>query len=355
MKTYILLFSIIFVFLASQTFAGSVTVTGADLSPSFTPGNSVPIVRLSFTDIVLLPSITSIKVDRAGSAANADVPTAKLYKDANQNNIIDGGDSQLSSTQTFSGSPASVTFSGLGYSPSASENLLIVYDIASGANTSTTVGVEMQSGYISGMLTSVSFSGITTGNQPLPIELISFTVCVKSDGSVELVWRTAAEKNNYGFEIERVFNNTNTWQKIDFVQGRGTSNVPYTYVYNDNSVKSGNYQYRLKQIDHNGLFIYSDQVEVSVNLSSTGFSLSQNFPNPFNPKTDIIFSLPKSAWVHLVVYNSLGQLITTLIQQEMEPGTHRVELVADNWSSGVYYYRLETPHGSHMRKLVYIK
>jgi len=104
------------------------------------------------------------------------VPTAKLYQDVNKNDVVDGGDVQIGDTQTFSGTPASVTFSSLSYSPSTSENLLIVYDVSSVANTSNTAGAQMKSNYITGELgTTVTFAGITTGDQPLPVELVSFT------------------------------------------------------------------------------------------------------------------------------------------------------------------------------------
>lgn len=352
--TYLLLTALL---LWGQIFAqGTVTVTGTDLAPTFSPGTSTPIVRLVSSSITLLPTIASVKVDRTGTATNTDVPTAKLYRDLNKNDVVDGSDVQIGGTQTFSGSPASVTFSSLGYSPSTSENLLIVYDVASGANTSNTAGVSMQSGYITGEVgTTVTFGGITTGGQPLPVELVSFTARVLENTFVELSWRTATEANNYGFQIERQAQGSTDWQSIGFLQGYGTSNAPHDYTYVDHPGNSGRLVYRLKQIDRDGLFTYGIQREVSLGIPLNGFALLQNFPNPFNPKTEIVFSVPEKTFVRLLVYNALGQLVTTLADQDMEAGSHHVVLNANNWSSGIYYYRLETPNFVQTKKLLFVK
>jgi hypothetical protein len=70
--------------------------------------------------------------------------------------------------------------------------------------------------------------------------------------------------------------------------------------------------------------------------------LEQNFPNPFNPATRIIFSLPRAGQVSLKVYNCLGEIITTLLEGERPAGTHRVEWNATNVPSGVYFYQLSS-------------
>ena len=111
----------------------------------------------------------------------------------------------------------------------------------------------------------------------MPVELTSFTV-KGNNNQVLLEWQTQTERNNYGFDIERKSSLVD-WKKISFIEGHGNSNSPKKYKYIDKNPASGSkYQYRLKQIDNDGKFEYSDIVEIS--LIPTEFILSQNYPNP---------------------------------------------------------------------------
>ncbi len=137
------------------------------------------------------------------------------------------------------------------------------------------------------------------GASSLPVELISFTAEVTIN-QVTLNWLTAIEVNNYGFEIERKL--STDWQKMGFVQGHGNSSSPKQYSFIDDKPYGGSkFQYRLKQIDNDGHFEYSDIVEVY--LIPIEFALYQNYPNPFNPSTKIKYQLPKECKVHLKIYD----------------------------------------------------
>ena len=85
------------------------------------------------------------------------------------------------------------------------------------------------------------------------------------------------------------------------------------------------------------------------------FSLSQNYPNPFNPSTTIEFSLPKRAFVNLTIYNTLGQVVKTLVSSEMESGTHRIIWKANNIPSGIYFYRLNAGNFVETKKMILMK
>ena len=134
---------------------------------------------------------------------------------------------------------------------------------------------------------------------PIPVELISFFANLIKD-KVELLWQTATETNNSGFEILRgvypansgTQNDNNEWKRIGFIEGSGTTTEPKTYSFVDEDVTTGKYKYRLKQIDFDGSFEYSGIVEVAVGIP-TEYLLEQNFPNPFNPGTIIKFQIPK--------------------------------------------------------------
>jgi len=90
-------------------------------------------------------------------------------------------------------------------------------------------------------------------------------------------------------------------------------------------------------------------------LSVKGFRLNQNFPNPFNPETNIEFELLKSGLVKLSAYNVLGQKIVTLVDELMNSGVHTIKFQADNLPSGIYYYMLESNGQRIVRKMTLIK
>jgi hypothetical protein len=153
----------------------------------------------------------------------------------------------------------------------------------------------------------------------LPVELTSFTAIAKGRG-VELAWKTASEVNNAGFEIERNVNGS--WNKIGYVEGNGTTNAPKSYNYTDVSAK-GTVSYRLKQVDNDGKFEYSNVVEVAAGITAADYELSQNFPNPFNPNTNITFAMKNAEHVNVTVYNSLGQAVATLFTM-LHPQTRSI-------------------------------
>ncbi len=172
----------------------------------------------------------------------------------------------------------------------------------------------------------------------VPVELSSFKASV-SENNVELNWATATEVNNQGFEIERSQNNV-AFEKIGFVPGFGTTTEPKSYSYSDQSLSNGKYYYRLKQIDYDGSFTYSEVVEAEVSLP-TVFALEQNYPNPFNPTTSIQFSLPVDAQLTISVYNLVGEKVAEIASGNFSTGSHNVTFDASRLTSGIYFYRLD--------------
>ncbi|MEK6757052.1 MAG: T9SS type A sorting domain-containing protein, partial [Bacteroidota bacterium] len=85
------------------------------------------------------------------------------------------------------------------------------------------------------------------------------------------------------------------------------------------------------------------------------FRLSQNYPNPFNPSTTIEFSLPKSSYVKVLIYNTLGHLIHTLVDEILRPGIYRKPWVATGVASGVYFYRIQADGFVETKRLVLVK
>ncbi|HSP87144.1 MAG TPA: PKD domain-containing protein [Ignavibacteriaceae bacterium] len=174
--------------------------------------------------------------------------------------------------------------------------------------------------------------------EPVPVELSSFNAVV-SDNRIELVWETASEINNSGFELERNINNKK-FEKITFISGHGTTTEKQIYSFIDKPNADGKISYRLKQIDFNGDINYSSTIEVNFNLPKE-FSLSQNYPNPFNPTTKINYSLAVDSRVTLGIYNLLGQQVSLLVNKEMTAGKYDLDFDAGKLTSGTYFYRIE--------------
>ncbi|PID56320.1 MAG: peptidase S8 [Ignavibacteriae bacterium] len=202
------------------------------------------------------------------------------------------------------------------------------------------------------------------GTNPLPVELTTFNAVINNKlKNIELNWQTATEVNNYGFEVERIAQNKDTqnnkWEKIAFINGHGNSNSPKFYNYSDNTVSSGKFQYRLKQIDFDGKYSYSNVVEVNLGLP-TEFSLKQNYPNPFNPSTVIEYTIPstgmeQSNQVILKVYDILGNEVATLVNKQQPAGNYKIKFNANNLSNGVYFYKLTSGNYTATKKLMLMK
>ena len=190
----------------------------------------------------------------------------------------------------------------------------------------------------------------------VPVELSAFN-CAWINDRVELNWTTASELNNYGFEIERKFGENSKWEKIGFVEGSGTTTQMQFYSFSDSPEGSGIYYYRLKQIDRDGKFKFSQVREVAV---PTKFALHQNHPNPFNPKTAIGFELATKTHVILEIYNMLGQKIATIIDESRPAGFQQVTWDGTDYTgkavgSGVYFYHIKSGRFEATKKLVLLR
>ncbi len=173
---------------------------------------------------------------------------------------------------------------------------------------------------------------------PVPVELVSFRAFSVSQ-SVFLEWKTATELNNYGFEIERSVDQSN-FEKVTFIEGNGNSNIANEYYFTDSPNGAGKFYYRLKQIDFNGASEYSNTVEVDLGMPKE-YSLSQNHPNPFNPSTIIEFAIPVEAKVSIKIFNTIGQEVTEIVNDNFSGGINRVSFNARNISSGIYFYTID--------------
>ncbi|MCX6149169.1 MAG: endonuclease [Ignavibacteriales bacterium] len=194
----------------------------------------------------------------------------------------------------------------------------------------------------------------------VPVELASFKANF-TDNKVALNWITTTETNNLGFDIERsttidqqTTSTNSNWQKIGFVNGKGSSTNISHYQFLDKNLSDGKYSYRLKQIDFNGSYNYSSYVEVEVKTEMQ-YSLQQNFPNPFNPTTAIAYTIPQQTYVKLSIVNTLGETVKSIVNEIQEAGKHHISVDGSDLSSGVYFYKLEAGNYLSIKKMVLLR
>lgn len=192
-----------------------------------------------------------------------------------------------------------------------------------------------------GQLVLDGYFSLADGNNPLPVELISFTGQAENN-AVRLSWATASEKQNKGFEIERRTDQSE-WQTLSFVAGNGTTNQRHNYSYLDRSAGAGNNYYRLRQIDLDGKSVYSQPV--SVQMGAVAFTLSPV------PTTDVLTLNGLGAGKHTTeIYNVRGQRVLSQTFSDETATT----LTVSTLPAGVYMVRVLGPDRG-VRKARFIK
>ena len=192
-------------------------------------------------------------------------------------------------------------------------------------------------------------------NPLLPVELKTFTARIV-DGNTILEWSTATETNNFGFEIQRSYNNGENgggWFTAGFVEGQGTTTSIHNYTFTDKGLGKTVY-YRLKQIDYNGAYRYSEVLKVN-SVSIKTIALEQNYPNPFNPSTKIRYQVANDDFVNLKVFNSMGEEVVALVNSYQLAGSYEVKFDGSELAGGVYFYSLSAGSFSEMKKFVLLK
>ncbi|MFZ1280731.1 MAG: T9SS type A sorting domain-containing protein, partial [Ignavibacteriaceae bacterium] len=200
------------------------------------------------------------------------------------------------------------------------------------------------------------YSNEATTTTIIPVELTSFAASVGTDNQISVVWSTATELNNSGFNLERKLDSE--WQKVAFIEGKGTTTEKTEYSFVDKfkyESFQGTIQYRLKQIDFDGTSSYSKVASVEVDFTPKEYTLFQNYPNPFNPSTTIKFALPFDSNVRIAVYNLIGEQVEVIFDQVKEVGYHNISWNASSLASGVYIYTIEAKSLDGLQKFNSVK
>jgi len=179
---------------------------------------------------------------------------------------------------------------------------------------------------------------------------------------VEVTCATAKEIHSKQFEVERSRDMRQSFAPAPRSErvGKGTTDVPQDYRYVDSMASKGTWYYRVKLTDEKGKARYSAAMRVEVASEEEEvpreFVLYQNFPNPFNPETEIRFTVPMTERATLRLHNVLGQKVQTLFDDVAEAGKiKKVKFNGGDLATGVYFYRLENGGRNDVKKLLLLK
>jgi hypothetical protein len=191
---------------------------------------------------------------------------------------------------------------------------------------------------------------ITVAQSTLPLDLLSFKGQL-TGSQVGLTWKTANEKNVSGFDIERMTGNS--WGKIGFMKSTGGSLENNDYFFGDNKPVTGVNFYRLKIVDIDGKYVYSDII--SFELKPTKNVVYQNVPNAFTDITTIRYEMDEKAPVKIIVFNAIGIQVAALTNEIKQPGSYQVQWNASGFPSGNYFYTVLIGDNVTTKKMLKIK
>lgn len=208
----------------------------------------------------------------------------------------------------------------------------------------------------------INFNVSGDGDISLPVELSSFIANIESD-KIILKWVTESEVHNSHFIIDKSIDEINFFT-IANIPGQGNSTKKTEYKYEDvNAINGITYYYRLASCDYTGNLEYSDALSITFQnpyeIKPERFFIYQNYPNPFNPSTKIYFDLPKDVFVTINIYNLKGNLVKTILKQNIKTGNHEAiwngtDDFGRKVSSGVYIYSIQTKNFTQSKKMILI-
>jgi hypothetical protein len=202
---------------------------------------------------------------------------------------------------------------------------------------------------------------MVTSALTVPSGFIDFGAVWDSLGNqVKISWGVNSEISINRYTVERSSGGVN-FAEIGSVTAKGNTDTTARYSYYDNIGNLASAQYRIRQITNDG----GQESTPVINFILTGvngdhfspmtFELRQNFPNPFNPATTIQFQIPNSALTTLRVYDILGREISTILNQDLNAGVHKINWDSAHVASGVYFYRLASGKYVDTKKMIVAK
>lgn len=187
----------------------------------------------------------------------------------------------------------------------------------------------------------------------LPVELTDFRALLDGD-SVLLTWHTASETNNAGFHVEHR-TPSGPFAASGFVEGAGTTIAPQRYAFRLDELAPGTHRFRLKQIDFDGAYAYSQELELTIGMDAA-FEVSPVYPNPVRNRSRLAVSVAETQHVQVALYNVLGQRVATLFDNVIAGGEARPPLTVEAGSlpSGLYLVRIQGEHFTATRRIALV-
>ena len=197
------------------------------------------------------------------------------------------------------------------------------------------------------------------GGAALPVNLAQFTA-VPNGRSVNLAWRTLGEQNNEGFAIERALSSdkeeTLTWTRVGFVGGAGTTGEAKAYTFADNDLPASamEVRYRLRQVDVDGAFTYSDETTVRL-AAPDRMALNAPYPNPVHSQAKMDVAVPSTEAVRVDVFDLLGRRVTTLLDRTVSAPGGTITVNTSEWAPGLYFVRMTADDFSSTQRLTVVR
>jgi hypothetical protein len=198
----------------------------------------------------------------------------------------------------------------------------------------------------------------------LPVQMTEITAAASAKEGIILTWTTESEVNSAGFFVWRSEAETGGYQKISsaFISGRGNSSSRTGYRFSDPDAAAGKtYWYKIEAVSMDGKSEFHGPISVSIReLMPTEFSLSRNFPNPFNPATEAGYELPEASPVLIRVFSMLGREIAVLVDQTKQAGRYTVSWDGTDGHgilvpSGIYFLHMQAGGYTMVRKMTYLR
>lgn len=292
------------------------------------------------------------------------------YMTTNGYNNAVGGTNPIAGRAAFSGNSGGWIQTTVNLLSYANQNALFRFRMTSDDNTAATgwyvddilisaiAQVNMRSSLFNSTGIRVWFRDTVTLINPvvLPVEMTSFTATPKDNGKVYLEWNTASEFNNKGFQVERspdAANGNYRWEKIGFVNGSINSASVKQYHFDDQPLGGKRFVYRLKQIDLDAHYKYSDTRLVV--FKDLEFRLYPTYPNPVNDVAYIKYQIPENNFVDIRVFDNTGKLVKQLVGENKEAGIYQVNFATANLAAGLYFYKIQAGSYSETQRFTIAK
>lgn len=187
----------------------------------------------------------------------------------------------------------------------------------------------------------------------LPVEMIYLEANAIDNSYIQLKWATAIEINNKGFQVERSLDGQ-TWNTIGWVDGHDNSTVQQNYTYNDMDVTGGvRYYYRLKQVDFDGAFEYTDLVSAIITQQST-FNVKDFVPNPTLNNTNLVVTSSVDQDIDVAFYNLLGEVVSSS-KHSLHKGGNQINFSLSTLAAGTYTAVVTSNNEVYSKKIVVVK